>query len=127
MLQWQDEGEIDKQFVTDFCDGSLADIKQDLDTPRALQKLRKLEKDDLVSGASKAACFNSLDAIYGLEFAREPKAKAEATPEILDLLEKRSSARTAKDFGQSDELRDQLLKLGISIKDSSSGQDWEWI
>jgi cysteinyl-tRNA synthetase len=62
-----------------------------------------------------------------LEFAREPKAKAEATPEILDLLTKRSMARAAKDFGQSDELRDKLLKLGISIKDSSAGQDWEWI
>jgi cysteinyl-tRNA synthetase len=118
---------VDEQFVSDFSAGTLADIKQDLDTPRALQKLRKLEKDELVSGATKAACFNSLDAIYGLEFAREPKVKAEATPEIMDLLEKRSSARAAKDFGQSDELRDELLKLGISIKDSSAGQDWEWI
>ena len=127
MLQWQDEGEIENRFVSDFCEGSLTDIKEDLDTPRALQKLRKLEKDELVSGATKAACFNSLDAIYGLEFAREPKAKAEATPEILDLLTKRSQARAAKDFGQSDELRDKLLKLGISIKDSSAGQDWDWI
>jgi cysteinyl-tRNA synthetase len=127
MAQWQDQGEIDNKFVVDFCDGSLADIKQDLDTPRALQKLRKLEKDELLSGATKIACFNSLDEIFGLELGREPKAKAEATPEILELLAKRSSSRAAKDFGQSDELRDQLLKLGISIKDSAAGQDWEWI
>jgi len=126
MAQWQDQGEIDEQFVSDFCDGSLADIREDLDTPRALQKLRKLEKDEIISGATKTACFISLDEIYGLAIARAPKAKAEATPEILELLAKRSEARAAKDFNLSDEIRDQLLKLGISIKDSSVGQEWDW-
>lgn len=127
MLQWQNQGEIDNQFVSEFCQGSLEDIKEDLDTPRALQKLRKLEKDELVSGSTKVACFNSLDEIYGLEFAKEPKVKAAATPEILDLLSKRSVARAAKDFNLSDDLRDKLVKLGISVRDSSTGQDWEWL
>jgi len=127
LAQWQDQGEIDNQFVSDFSAGTLADIKQDLDTPRALQQLRKLEKDELISGATKLACFISVDEIYGLDIARAPKAKAEATPEILDLLEKRKIAREAKDFAASDSLRDQLLKLGISIKDSPAGQEWDWI
>ena len=126
MAQWQDHGEIDNQFVSDFSAGSLADIKQDLDTPRALQQLRKLEKDELISGATKAACFSAVDEIYGLEIARAPKAKAEATTEILELLEKRKLARESKDFAASDNLRDQLLKLGISIKDSPAGQEWDW-
>jgi cysteinyl-tRNA synthetase len=126
MAQWQDQGEIDDQFVSDFSAGSLADIKQDLDTPRALQQLRKLEKDELISGATKAACFSAVDEIYGLEIAREPKAKADATTEILELLEKRKLARESKDFAASDNLRDQLLKLGISIKDSPAGQEWDW-
>ena len=127
LAQWQYQGDVDGQFVNDFSAGTLADIKQDLDTPRALQQLRKLEKDELISGATKLACFVSVDEIYGLEIARAPKAKAEATPEILDLLEKRKSARETKDFAASDTLRDQLLKLGISIKDSPAGQEWDWI
>ena len=127
LAQWQDQGEIDNQFVSDFSAGTLADIKQDLDTPRALQQLRKLEKDEVISGATKLACFISVDEIYGLDIARAPKAKTEATPEILDLLEKRKIARETKDFAASDSLRDQLLKLGISIKDSPAGQEWDWI
>jgi cysteinyl-tRNA synthetase len=127
IVQWQDQGDVDGQFVTDFSAGTLADIKQDLDTPRALQQLRKLEKDELISGATKAACFISVDEIYGLEIARTPKAKAEATTEISDLLEKRKRARETKDFAASDDLRDQLLKLGVSIKDSPAGQEWDWI
>jgi cysteinyl-tRNA synthetase len=127
IAQWTDQGEVDNQFVSDFSAGSLADIKQDLDTPRALQQLRRLEKDELISGATKAACFISVDEIYGLEIARTPKAKVEATAEILDLLEKRKLARETKDFAASDSLRDQLFKLGVSIKDSPIGQEWDWI
>jgi len=127
MSQWKNQGEVDAKFVDDFCNGSLSDIQQDLDTPRAIQKLRKLEKDELLSDATKALCFNTLDAIYGLELTREPKAKAQATPEILEVLERRSNARAAKDFSQSDDLRDALLKLGITIKDSVAGQEWDWV
>ena len=127
MVQWSEQGEVDNKFVSDFCEETLADIQQDLDTPRALQQLRKLEKDELLSGATKAECFIRVDEIYGLEMARAPKIKAEATEEILDLLEKRKSARESKDFKASDDLRDQLLKLGISIKDSPAGQEWDWV
>ena len=127
MVQWPEQGEVDNKFVSDFCEGTLADIQQDLDTPRALQQLRKLEKDELLSGATKAECFIRVDEIYGLEIARAPKIKAEATEEILDLLEKRKSSRESKDFKASDDLRDQLLNLGISIKDSPAGQEWDWV
>jgi cysteinyl-tRNA synthetase len=127
MVQWSEQDEVDNKFVSDFCEGTLGDIQQDLDTPRALQQLRKLEKDELISGATKVACFVRVDEIYGLEIARAPKAKAEATSEISGLLEERKRARESKNFEASDKLRDQLLKLGISIKDSPSGQEWDWI
>ena len=127
MVQWSEQGELDNKFVSDFCEGTLGDVQQDLDTPRALQQLRRLEKDELISGATKVVCFKRVDEIYGLEIARAPKVKAEATQEISGLLEERKRARESKDFEASDKLRDQLLKLGISIKDSPSGQEWDWI
>ncbi len=68
-----------------------------------------------------------MDRIYALDLTRAPKDRAQATPEILDLLERRNLARTAKDFEQSDQLRDQLTKLGIEIKDSAAGQSWNWL
>ncbi|MFZ4063543.1 MAG: cysteine--tRNA ligase [Candidatus Nanopelagicaceae bacterium] len=125
--QWQNDGEIDKQFVNEFCQGSLADIQHDLDTPRAIQQLRKLERDEYLSGATKASCFEIMDQIFALDISRAPKGKAEPTLEIVELLEKREIARASKDFGLSDQLRDQLTKLGISVKDSPTGQDWDWL
>ncbi|MFP5519810.1 MAG: cysteine--tRNA ligase [Bdellovibrionia bacterium] len=37
----------------------------------------------------------------------------------------RAQARIAKDFKRSDELRDQLLAMGISVMDTSEGSLWE--
>ena len=105
----------------------MADIQHDLDTPRAIQKLRKLERDELISGATKAACFIEIDKIYGLELARPPEVKAELSPELQELIGKRSQARLAKDFALSDQLRAELNRLGVSVKDTPEGQEWECI
>ena len=102
-------------------------MNHDLDTPRAIQQLRRLEKDEELSVATKAACFEIMDQIFALDLSRAPKGRAEASPEILELLEKRRIARASKDFALSDLLREQLTKLGVEIKDSTSGQDWDWL
>lgn len=126
-VNWLDDGDLDEKFLNDFTEGSLSDIQSDLDTPRALQQLRKLEKDELISGATKAACFEVMDRIYGLDISRGPIAKAELSKDLLELLEERKGARLAKDFAKSDELRDQMAKLGILVKDTPGGQEWDWI
>jgi cysteinyl-tRNA synthetase len=126
-VNWLDDGDLDEKFLNDFTEGSLSDIQSDLDTPRALQQLRKLEKDELISGATKAACFEVMDRIYGLDISRGPVAKAELSKDLLELLEERKGARIAKDFAKSDELRDQMAKLGILVKDTPGGQEWDWI
>ena len=127
MSQWRESGDVDSKFVSEFVQGSLADIQRYLDTPRAIQKLRKLERDELISGATKAACLTEIDKIYALDLARPPKLIAELSPELQDLINRRSQARAAKDFALSDELRSELNKLGVSVKDTPEGQEWDWI
>ena len=41
------------------------------------------------------------------------------------LVEERSAVRLAKDFKRSDELRDQLVAMGISLQDTATGTIWE--
>ncbi len=45
--------------------------------------------------------------------------------QIDTMVEARSQARLNKDFKKSDELRDELTKLGISIQDTVQGTAWE--
>lgn len=45
--------------------------------------------------------------------------------EVEELVQKRISARQNKDFKTSDEMRDQLAKLGIAVSDTPQGTFWE--
>lgn len=47
--------------------------------------------------------------------------------EVSALIDERAAARAARDFPRSDELRDQLAKLGIEVRDTSTGQMWSRI
>lgn len=44
------------------------------------------------------------------------------TPEIQALLDERSAARKEKDWKKSDEIRDKLHSMGVTVKDTASGQ-----
>ncbi|MDE7370864.1 MAG: cysteine--tRNA ligase [Desulfovibrio sp.] len=44
---------------------------------------------------------------------------------VEDLLAKRAEARAAKDFAGSDALRDELAALGVSVRDTPQGQEWD--
>lgn len=58
--------------------------------------------------------------------ARE-QAQAEAAsqppPEVLSLVEQREAARVQRDWGTSDELRDQIAALGWEVRDTRSGPE----
>ncbi|NYS23358.1 cysteine--tRNA ligase [Rhodobacteraceae bacterium 2376] len=44
--------------------------------------------------------------------------------QVLDLLEARKVARSTKDFRRSDEIRDELQSLNITVRDGKDGQTW---
>jgi cysteinyl-tRNA synthetase len=46
------------------------------------------------------------------------------SPEEKALLERREAARGARDFTLSDQLRDQLLGMGIQVEDTKAGTRW---
>jgi cysteinyl-tRNA synthetase len=44
---------------------------------------------------------------------------------VSSLIAARHAARDAGDWGRADELRDELLEMGIAIKDGAGGTEWE--
>ncbi|MCW2542989.1 MAG: Cysteine--tRNA ligase [Frankiales bacterium] len=96
----------------------------DLDTPRALQVLRAFEKTDMPDGC-KFETFVWADRLLGLDLARDIGKTPAALPAgAQELLDARAEARAAKDFAASDRLRDELLALGVAVKDTPAGQEW---
>jgi cysteinyl-tRNA synthetase len=103
----------------------LTSLENDLDTPRVITYLRSIEKDNALSDAQKANAFLFADQVLGLQLSRRQEVQ-ELTSELKDLLAQRESARSAKNWALSDDLRLQLENAGLEISDSASGQSWSW-
>ena len=102
-------------------------VEDDLDTPRALQVLRRLEKATDVPDGAKFETFAWADRLLGLDLVRlvGQAAPVVALPDgAQELLDARAAARAAKDFAASDRLRDELAALGVAVKDTPAGQEW---
>ena len=75
----------------------------------------KTTKETLEAGL---AVFNELIGVLGLLYER----KEDSIPkEVLDLVEQRAAARKAKDFAEADRLRDEIAKLGYSVRETRQG------
>ena len=101
-------------------------ILDDLGSADAIVELRRIERDENLAPSFRAYIFRELDQIFSLDLDRVEES-ARLTPEQEALLAARAEARVAKDFAQSDILRDQLRHLGVEVKDSASGQSYEII
>ncbi len=114
MAQWStdDSIELDSEIELAF--------NTDLDTARAIIRLREIEKS---SHGNKAAVFRYADQVLGLDLAR-PAVERVLSPAMQKLLDERSAARAEKRWADSDRLRLELENLGLEIKDTPEGQTW---
>ncbi len=119
MLQWGDSQEIFED------DEFLNAMENDLDTPRALQRIRTIEKNTEISDAQKRATFLYADKVLALDLSRAPEVR-EISKEQQSLLDARVIARSQKRWSDSDNLRNELERTGLEISDSADGQRWSW-
>ena len=102
-------------------DQEIADaLSNDIDTPRAILRLREIEKSNL---EDKRGLFLYADQVLGLDLGR-PIIARELTPQMKKLLDERIKARSEKRWADSDALRVQLESLGLQIQDTAEGQNW---
>jgi cysteinyl-tRNA synthetase len=105
---------------------TLTALSDDLNTPAALGELHRLSHSAdprlLKAGA------NLMGLLGGTRSERRAAAIKAASADVASieaLVAARSAARQAKNWAESDRLRDELARLGVEIKDSKSGTTWE--
>ena len=125
IIIWRQDMQSDSNQVKNLVDEIVLDFSQDLDTPRAIQKLRVIEKDDSISNGVKYEVFKAVDPLFGLDLFKSV-LKAELPDDLAQLLAARQVARDSKNFKESDRLRDLLAQKGIEVKDNKAGQEWDW-
>jgi cysteinyl-tRNA synthetase len=99
------------------------DMQDDLDTPLALRSLYEAESDlpdGPISTESLKRFLNFVDSIFGLQLSN----RKDIEPEQKQLIAEREAARATKDWQKSDDIRVELVKQGLGLRDTEHGTIW---
>lgn len=107
-------------------------LADDLNTPQAIAALHGLR--NRAQGGDDKARADFAASLRLLGFLRESAAQWAArrqtatnvdAAKVEALIDARTAARKAKDFKESDRIRDELAAMGVVLKDSKDGTTWE--
>ena len=95
---------------------------------KAINRYAENNKNDEKYLQSLSYAYNTymeLANVLGILYERSSSnSQADGDEEILRLIEERAEARKNKDYAKSDEIRDKLASMGITIKDTPEGVKW---
>ena len=109
-------------------------MDDDFNSPLALASLHELVKaintardnganDDQLKLAQST--LRELTDVLGLRL-QEKQGSSEQDAHVEALITERTEARAQKNWARSDEIRDQLKEMGVTIEDSKDGTKWRW-
>ncbi len=121
--------------VPEWADGIAGDfaaaVNDDLNIPGAMAAVFHLVRESnsrvhageltAAEAAALTTLFGRFDEVLGvIHFER--RAEDELPPEIEGMADARAAARAAKNWAESDRIRDELASLGWTVRDSKEGQ-----
>ncbi len=128
-------GALDSE-ILELCDRCHEMMNDDFNTARTLAALfdlvskinalhnNQISRDDISVSAFTTLSKTMDDFVFDvLGLKEDPTSGDSKTEDLVQLLiEIRAEARERRDFATSDKIRDDLLKIGIQLKDDKSGE-----
>ena len=121
--RWYDAiGDAEAGEVASSVEEALSD---DLNTPAALGELHRLATDEPRTIKASGNLLGLLTQKRSERQAAGLAAAAVDRSEVERLVAARTAARAAKNWAESDRLRDALADIGVVVRDSKGGTTWE--
>ncbi|MBE3558614.1 MAG: cysteine--tRNA ligase [Ktedonobacteraceae bacterium] len=99
-------------------------INNDLELPTALAITREAARSSRIEPAERRRLVLDFDRVLGLRLDTvAPKAPVQLSDEVLALVRQRDAARKAKNWRESDRLREQLKAMGFEVRDTAKGTE----
>ena len=127
----KDEGEVDKDVFDEYKEKFENALDNDLNTSMAITVVYEMLKAD-TNDKTKLELARSFDEVLSLNLTAlvgtdDNGNDDDLEAHIMAMIEERAAAKKEKNFARADEIRDELLKEGIMIKDTREGVKWERI
>jgi cysteinyl-tRNA synthetase len=113
-------------------DAVIEALSDDLNTPQMIASLHGLRNSAASGNERDRSAFAASLRLLGFlsetvaEWKdRKQQASGVDANQVDGLISDRIAARARKDFKESDRIRDQLLAMGVVLKDSKEGTTWE--
>ena len=115
-----------------WCADVLDALADDLNAPKAVASLHELRTEAAKGSVAAASSLKASAQLVGLlentgaEWSRLRVAAVNIDQDkVTALIAARNAARQAKNFRESDRIRDELAKMGVVVKDTKDGTAWE--
>ena len=133
----EEQGEVDKAAFDSLKAGFMAGLDSDLNTSLGVTAIYDVLKAD-TTPATKLALIEDFDFVLGLDLvlsakqmlAEEQKAAAAAASDpfvqkIEAMIAERAEAKKAKNYARADEIRAELLSMGVVLEDTREGTKYK--
>ena len=125
-------GDLEPSALDEFREEFRDSLGDDLNTARALAALHTVLRHTNtaldgggISEEVRGLLRQALDEANSvLDIFPAAETDSADDDEIQRLVDERTAARTARDFARADELRDQLIEMGIIVEDTPHGAVW---
>lgn len=121
-----DNGDLIKDSYDKYRKLFIDEISNDLNTANGLTVLYSLLKDNEVNDYTKLALVKDFDKVLGLDLIKE-KSEAVQHDYIINKIEERKIAKLNKDYALADDIRNELLKLGVQLIDTKEGTTYKMV
>lgn len=122
-----------------YVDRFTAAMQDDFNSPEAcavlfdmIREINRLKATDTESAAKLAARLRELASVLGVlqldadEFLLADAGKSISSDEVEALIQQRLAAREAKNWAESDRIRDELAAKGVILEDSKGVTTWRF-
>ena len=99
-------------------------INNDLELPTALSITREMARNQRIDPAERRRLILDFDRVLGLRLDTvAPRAPRVLSDEVRELVRQRDAARAARNWKESDQIRDQLKAMGFEVRDTPQGTE----
>ena len=125
VLSLYKEGEVDPEAFNTYKNNFVSYLEDDINTANAISVIYDVLKAN-TNDLTKYELIKDFDKVLGLELTTETNNTIQVDIEFINSkIEERNEAKKNKNYELADQIRNELLEMGIILKDTREGTTFE--